>query len=160
MVFITATVGPRWLEEGYDEVEWSSEDTKVATVDQNGIITGVKEGETVVKVTTVYTDEEGNHLTAEVKVTVTKRGGRNDEEDPEDSAVDESSEDASVVDASTDETVDEADEDSSEEVFFDITNEETVEAAVEATSETSVEDSEASAEAASEEATEGGENDD
>ncbi len=159
-VQVNATVGPNWLEEGYDEVEWSSEDTKIATVNQNGVITGVKEGETVVKVTTVYTDEEGNHLTAEVKVTVTKRGGRNDEEDPEDSATVESSEDASAVEASTDETVDEAVEDSTEEVLFDITNEEEKEEAVEASSETSVEDSEASAEAASEEATEGGENDD
>ena len=159
-VQVTATVGPNWLAEGYDAVEWSSEDSSIARVSSSGVITGVKEGETVVKVTTVATDEEGNHLTAEVKVTVTKREGRNDEEDPEDSAAAESSEDASVVDASTDETVDEADEDSTEEILFDITNEDNKKEAVNATSETSVEDSEASAEAASEEATEGGENDD
>ena len=51
------------------EVTWSSSSSAIATVDPNGLVTGVKEGEATITVTSVDTPA----ATASCKVTVTKR---------------------------------------------------------------------------------------
>ncbi|MBQ7428218.1 MAG: S8 family serine peptidase [Butyrivibrio sp.] len=67
---VTAKVGPEWLAEGYDAVEWMSLDEDIATVTQDGVITAVAEGQVTIMVATMATDKKGNHLTATVEVTV------------------------------------------------------------------------------------------
>jgi uncharacterized protein YjdB len=62
---LTATVAPENATN--QQVNWSSADNQVATVDNAGKVTAVKIGETTVKATT----EDGGK-TAECKVTVTK----------------------------------------------------------------------------------------
>lgn len=54
-------------------LEWSSEDTSVATVDQSGCLTGLKEGKTVVTVQITATDGSGKQIgkyTVETEVQV------------------------------------------------------------------------------------------
>ncbi|MBE5859500.1 MAG: serine protease subtilisin family protein [Butyrivibrio sp.] len=67
---ITATVGPKWLAENYDMVEWMSSDEEIVTVDQNGVVTALAPGKTTVKVATLATTKKGEHLVAEVQITV------------------------------------------------------------------------------------------
>ncbi len=110
---VKATVGPKWLAENYNLVEWSSDDESIAKVSANGVITAVAEGETVVKVTTLATDKKGKHLTAEVKVKVVKKA---DEES------DEKKDDETKAEAADDQNKDEA-----EEVVEEKTSEETTE---------------------------------
>lgn len=110
---VKATVGPKWLAENYNLVEWSSDDESIAKVSASGVITAVAEGETVVKATTLATDKKGKHLTAEVKVKVVKKA---DEES------DEKKDDETKAEAADDQNKDEA-----EEVVEEKTSEETTE---------------------------------
>ena len=66
----TATVGPEWLADGYDKVTWASSDDDVIYVLESGLFLTFSEGEAIVTATTEATDEEGNHLSAQIKVTV------------------------------------------------------------------------------------------
>ncbi|MGM9557699.1 MAG: S8 family serine peptidase [Oscillospiraceae bacterium] len=52
-----------------DEITWSSSDESVATV-SDGVITGVSEGTAVITATTVDTNKNGQHISANVNVTV------------------------------------------------------------------------------------------
>lgn len=93
---VKATVGPNWLIENYDRVQWSSDDESVAKVSASGVITAKKAGETTVKVTTVATDKKGKHLTATIKVKVVEKKA---EEKPEDEKVeDDKTDDAKAED--------------------------------------------------------------
>ncbi len=95
---LTATVSPNWLEEGYDEVTWESSNEDVVFV-LDGLILGLDEGTAVVTATTVATDKKGNHLSAEVKVTVKKAS------DYEDLDIDKESIMAALTMAGTDKSV-------------------------------------------------------
>ena len=112
---VKATVGPKWLAENYNLVEWSSDDESIAKVSANGVITAVAEGETVVKATTLATDKKGKHLTAEVKVKVVKKA---DEES------DEKKDDETKAEAADDQNKDEAEE-VVEETTEEVTEDET-----------------------------------
>ena len=63
----TLTVSPA---NAADKVEWSSEDTKIATVDSDGTVTPVSAGTVTIKAT--YTPEEGDPIVGTCKVTVNK----------------------------------------------------------------------------------------
>lgn len=112
---VKATVGPKWLAENYNLVEWSSDDESIAKVSANGVITAVAEGETVVKATTLATDKKGKHLTAEVRVKVVKKA---DEES------DEKKDDETKAEAADDQNKDEAEE-VVEETTEEVTEDET-----------------------------------
>ncbi|MBE6135134.1 MAG: hypothetical protein E7179_03900 [Erysipelotrichaceae bacterium] len=56
-------------------VTWSSGDTKIATVDKNGVVTGVAAGEVTITATTVGKNAAGQHETAQCVVTVTNPYG-------------------------------------------------------------------------------------
>ncbi len=100
---VKALVSPKWLAEGYNEVEWESEDTDVATVTQSGTIRALKAGETKVVVTTLATNKKGKHLTAEVKVIVKDKTKKNDATDAASEASTNKSDEAESS-ASTEET--------------------------------------------------------
>lgn len=55
-----------------DGVTWESRDPSIATV-QDGVITGVSEGDTVITVKTIETNSKGEHVTATINVHVTGR---------------------------------------------------------------------------------------
>ena len=74
---LTATTTPSAL-----GIEWSSSDDTIATVDENGKVTGVKEG-----ICTVTAKIEGTDLTADCLVTVTKE----DIVDPEEPSIENGS---------------------------------------------------------------------
>jgi len=65
---LTANVGPLTLLD--DSVVWTSSDESVATVNEEGVVTGIEKGEAIITATTVSKDAEGKSLTAECKVTV------------------------------------------------------------------------------------------
>ena len=100
---VKATVGPKWLAENYNLVEWSSDDESIAKVSASGVITAVAEGETVVKATTLATDKKGKHLTAEVKVKVVDES--KDEESKDEESKDAKSKDKEKVDEESTEAV-------------------------------------------------------
>ena len=66
----TATVGPDWLKDGFDGVTWSSSDDDVCYTLENGTFLTWDEGECVVTATTVGTTEDGEHLTAQIRIIV------------------------------------------------------------------------------------------
>ncbi|WP_408070511.1 S8 family serine peptidase [Butyrivibrio sp. JL13D10] len=68
---VTATVGPKWLAEGYNAVEWMSSDEDVVLVNQNGVVKALTAGKATVMVATLATNKKGEHLVAKVEVTVT-----------------------------------------------------------------------------------------
>lgn len=106
---VTATVGPKWLAEGYDRVLWLSDDSQIASVSQSGVITAKKAGETTITVYTVATDKRGKHLTAEVKVTVvdSKKNKADDAEDADEKKSDDvKEEEATSEDTKVEEKVD------------------------------------------------------
>ena len=63
----TAVVRPLSSNSG---VTWSSSDPTVASVDSNGVVTGIADGEAVITATTVAVDSSGNHATASATVNV------------------------------------------------------------------------------------------
>ncbi len=66
-VSIAAKVRPATFTGG---VVWSSSDDAVATVDQNGVITGVGEGTTTITATSIDVNEQGETVSASVSVSV------------------------------------------------------------------------------------------
>jgi lactocepin len=81
---VTATVGPKWLAEGYDEVTWASSNEDVVTVTQSGTVRAIKPGVASVVVQTAATDKRGKHLTASVKVIVIEKTTSDDGVDADD----------------------------------------------------------------------------
>ena len=53
-----------------NKVTWSTSDATVATVDENGVVTGVKEGTATITATSVDVNDAGEHATATCVVTV------------------------------------------------------------------------------------------
>ncbi len=68
---VNVTVGPKWLAEGYNAVEWMSSDEDVVLVNQNGVVKAISEGKATVMVATLATNKKGEHLVAKIEVTVT-----------------------------------------------------------------------------------------
>ena len=67
----TAAFTARVLPESFDgDVTWSSADESIAAVDENGIVTGVGAGETLITATSVAVNEQGQHASASGKVVV------------------------------------------------------------------------------------------
>ena len=64
----------------YPEVEWSSSDEDVATVDENGVVTAVGEGEVTITATNVKDDT----VFGEIEITVTKKQAPPSEDNKED----------------------------------------------------------------------------
>lgn len=64
---ISASVAPTSFTGG---LTYTSSNEAVATVDATGVVTAVGPGEAVITVTTVDTDAQGSHLSAEIPVTV------------------------------------------------------------------------------------------
>ena len=64
-----------------DRGEWTSEDPSVATIDENGVLTAIGQGETTITFT--LADTKGNLYTAESKVTVVENVSGVDEIDDE-----------------------------------------------------------------------------
>ncbi len=62
-----AKVRPANYENG---VTWTSNDTSVLTIDENGIVTALKEGTATVTATSTATDDQGNPATASCTITV------------------------------------------------------------------------------------------
>ncbi len=56
-----------------NEVVWSSSDPSIATVDQNGLVTTLGDGEVIITATSVATDENGNTASGSSVFQVTKR---------------------------------------------------------------------------------------
>ncbi len=59
------------LTEGFPSVSWSSADKTVATIDDKGVVTGVKTGSTTVKGIVTVKNSAGNDISIEAAVTVT-----------------------------------------------------------------------------------------
>lgn len=66
-VQLEATALPAAYDSG---VTWSSADETIATVDQNGLVTGKKEGTVEVIATSVATDANGNHAQSRAVITI------------------------------------------------------------------------------------------
>ena len=67
----TVELSARVLPLDYENaVTWSSSNTKVATVDENGVVTAVGKGTAVITATSVATDASGKHATDTCTVTV------------------------------------------------------------------------------------------
>ena len=66
-VKLTASVRPASSTSG---VTWSSSDTAIAVVDENGVVTGIADGEAVITATTTDEDSNGNHASATATVNV------------------------------------------------------------------------------------------
>ncbi len=64
---LTAQVLPVTYE---NKVTWSSSDPNVATVDANGVVTGLKEGTVTITATSVAVNEAGEHACASCQVTI------------------------------------------------------------------------------------------
>lgn len=79
---LTATVAPEEITD--PEVSWSSSDESVATVDTEGVVTGVTEGTATITVTTA---DGGHTAQAEVTVTAGAEDGSDDASDGNDDAV-------------------------------------------------------------------------
>ena len=70
-VALTAQVLPSSYQ---DQVTWSTSDASVATVDENGIVTGIQGGTATITATSVDGNDEGTHATASCTVTVKSLG--------------------------------------------------------------------------------------
>lgn len=104
-VQVKATVGPAWLAEGADRLVWISDNSRIASVTQAGVITGKKAGETNITVYTVGRDADGNRLTATIKVKVVDK--KTDDADTEETTdTEEKKSDAEAEDETTEEVVD------------------------------------------------------
>ena len=113
---VNVTVGPKWLAEGYDAVEWMSADEDIVSVTQSGVIKGLAAGTTTVMVATLATDKKGNHLVAEVKVTVTDPEAPKDADEEEaEKKSDDSNADADSSSAETGETTPDSNEAATQE---------------------------------------------
>ena len=120
IVQFEAHVGPEWLAEGFDGVTWSSDDKNVVYCMKSGIALARGVGEATITATTVATDENGNHLTATIKVTVVdpdavtepSEDGDSDEKPAEDGGNTDASTEAS---SETEEKEDELTEDEKED---------------------------------------------
>ena len=66
-VQLNAQVAPTTYQ---NKVTWSSSDPSVATVDENGLVTGIKGGTATITATSVDVNEAGEHATATCEVTV------------------------------------------------------------------------------------------
>ena len=67
----TTALDGRVLPLSYDPtLIWSSEDPSVAAVDANGVVTGIREGTTVITATSAATDSSGNAAAAQTTVAV------------------------------------------------------------------------------------------
>ena len=176
MDYWTATVGPEWLAEGYDGVTWSSSDEDVCYTLSSGLFLTWDEGECIVTATTKATNEEGEHLTAQIKVIVDDSAayggaGTLPEELPEDvpaefrARYNQIKEARAAKEAKTDDAVEAASEASSEvaeqadDAAVEASSEEVEEAAAAVSSEEEVVEDQAG-EAGSNEEVVGGENDD
>ncbi len=104
-VQVKATVGPAWLAENADRLVWISDNSRIASVTQAGVITGKKAGETNITVYTVGRDADGNRLTATIKVKVVDK--KTDDADTEETTdTEEKKSDAEAEDETTEEVVD------------------------------------------------------
>lgn len=65
---LSATVYPS--DATYQTVEWSSADESIATVDSEGVVTGVVDSQEEVTVTIIATSMEGAQVTGEIEITV------------------------------------------------------------------------------------------
>lgn len=67
----TVRLDARVLPISFDsDVRWTSSNEAVATVDANGVVTGISEGTAVITATSVATNAEGNSASAQATVTV------------------------------------------------------------------------------------------
>ena len=128
IVQFEAHVGPEWLAEGFDGVVWSSDNNDVVYCLKSGMALAFGAGEATVTATTVATDENGNHLTASIKVTVIDPNAVEEpSEDPENDekpAEDDGNTDASTEASSeTEEKEDELTEDDEEDAEADAASE-------------------------------------
>ena len=135
IVQFEAKVGPEWLAEGFDGVTWSSDNMNVVYCLKSGMAMAYSAGEATVTVTTDATTEEGEQLTAQIKVTVVDP--KAEEEKPEENSDEKSDENSEEITEPVENPGEVAEP---EEPVVDDTNAEAVaEASSEASSEEAVE---------------------